>query len=163
MDNDLIKESLKDFDGVWQRVTGTAPRLPPHPEPWSEEDSLREMIREEDCAAQYAASLARLFQSDSRAVLMRHAGEAKRHARRLRAEYFIRTGLTAPQTYGCQGVTGKLASLRDALLQEDRRAAMYDSAAEHTERAELRHLYKLFAGDARRHGRESRGLLVECF
>ena len=162
MDESFIKESLTGFDAVWKRVTGgheTADKA----EVYSEEDILKELIQDENCAAQYASSLARMFQGDGRAVLLRHAADAKRHSRRLRAEYFIRTGVSYSQENNCQGVSGKLSSLRQALLQAGLRAEKYDFAAEHTSSLELRQAYQAFAADTRRCAQETRALLIESF
>ena len=161
MDDDLIKDSLTGFDDVWKRVTGG--QTPPQEAVYSEESTLSDLIHSEVCAARYAAALARMFQGDSRAVLQRHAADAKRHARRLRAEYFIRTGVTLGPADNCQGVSGKLASLRTALLQADERTTQYEQAAERTDSPELRQVYQTFAADARRHTQETRALLIESF
>lgn len=160
MDDDLIKDSLTGFDDVWKRVTGSSAPLS---EAYSEETMLRELIHSETCAAQYAAALARMFQGDGRAVLVRHAADAKRHGRRLRAEYYIRTGVSPAPMDNCQGVSGKLASLRSALLDADALAERYDHAGSHTDSEELRQVYQTFAADARRRAQETRALLIENF
>ena len=161
MDNDWIKQSLAGFDTVWQRVAGD--HGPPHEEVYSEENVLRKLIHSEICAARQASSLARMFQGDGRAILLRHAADAKRHIRRLRAEYFIHTGICPDRDSDCQEPCGKLASLRAALFQTNERADMYTQAAKQTESAELRQMYETFACDAMRHAREIRALLIESF
>ena len=162
MDENLIKDSLTGFDAVWTRVTGMG-QTPPAETVYSEDETLKQLIYDEICAAQCAAALARMFQGDGRAVLLRHAADAKRRSRRLRAEYFIRTGLTCEPPDNCRGASGKLASLRAALLQANQRAERYAQAAERSDSPELRQVYRTFAADAIQHAQETRALLIDSF
>ncbi len=164
MDDNRIKDSLAGFNAVWRRVTGTEEARPDGRTPlYDEEDALARFIRDELCAASHTASLARMFQGSRRAVLLRHAAEASRHARHLRAEYFIRTGAMPEPGGGCRRANGKLASLRAILLQDRRMADGYENAAYAAGSAELRQLYQTFAADARRQAQEIRILLIESF
>lgn len=160
---ELIKESLEGFDGVWQRVTGRDGPPADRTGAYDEEDALLRLIHQEACAAVYAGSLAKMLQGDGRALLLRHAAEAKRHLRRLRAEYFIATGVADGGNEDCRSVTGKLASLRTAFLQAEELAAQYDSAAAHTSCPALREVFAAFADETRRRARETRSLLIESF
>ena len=162
--DDLIKESLAGFDAVWQRVTGrdeTGDRPPERTYP--PEGPLPDLIRDELCAAACTAALARMFQGSGRALLLRHAADAKRHLRRLRAEYFIATGQTGCSGGDCRTVAGKLTSLRQLFLQAVRMAGRYEQAAACTDGAELRQALDAFAADERRRAQETRSLLVELF
>ncbi len=161
MDN-IIKESLTGFEDVWQRVTGRDTPQPPE-SAYSQEDSLLLLIHEEICAAAGATALARMFQGDGRALLLRHAADAKRHLRRLRAEYFITTGLTAASNGDCRAVGGKLASLRDAFLAAGQLAGRYEMAAGQTDCPELAEAFGAFAADERRRAQELRALLIDSF
>lgn len=165
MDDDMIKESLDSFPAVWQRVTcreSIAAGQPPAPA-FDEDEALRIFLHDETCTANSAASLSRQFQGDGRAMLQRHAADAKRRLRRLRAEYFIRTGATPPALDDCPGVTGKMASLRAMFLRSNDIAERYAQAAEQTGSPELRELYGAFAADERRCAQELRALLIESF
>lgn len=160
--DEMIKDSLDGFDSVWQRVTGRADTTQ-QPHTYSQEDALLGLIHDETCAAFYASSLARMFQGDGRTLLLRHAADAKRHLRRLRAEYFITTGVTSGTNEDCRSVTGKLASLRSAFLQAAELAERYEACAGQSENAELREVFTAFAADERRHAQEIRALLIESF
>ena len=166
MDDDMIKDSLEGFDAVWQRVTcrdetAAAPQIAAPA--FSEEETLRGFIVDETCAQVYAAGLARAFQGEGRTILQRLAGDAKRRARRLRAEYFIRTGAMPPSGGDCPDTMGRLASLRAMLLQAEDMTARYTQAAERTAGPELHELYQIYAAEQRRRAQEVRALLIESF
>lgn len=172
MMDDILKDGLGDFDAVWQRVTGqcagAGPQPPTHPavpggNPRPLEDTLLGLIHDETCAALSAASLARSFQADGRAVLQRLAAGSRRRLRRLRAEYFIATGVAAGSNEDCRGTAGKLASLRAIYLQERDLATRYAEASEREDCAELAEAFAAFAQEARRGAREARALLIDCF
>lgn len=164
--DETIKESLAGFEGLWARVAGQGQnsRRGETPAPaFSEEEALRGFISAEQCAAAFDSALARMFQGGGRAALLSHAAGAKRRARRLAAEYFIRTGVTCAPAGGCSQVGGKLASLRDAMLRERRSAADYARAAVRTASPELAALYRSYAAEAETNARETRALLVDSF
>lgn len=171
MMDDILKDGLDGFDAVWQRVTGqstqTGPLPPTHPAgPGGTrplEDALLGLIHDETCAALSAASLARSFQADGRAVLQRLAAGSRRRLRRLRAEYFIATGVAAGSNEDCRGTAGKLASLRAVYLQERDLAARYGEASEREDCPELAEAFAAFAQEARQGAREARALLIDCF
>lgn len=152
-----ITACLAGFEHLWQRVSGNTPSAR------SEDRTLQHLIREECCVAGYYTALARMFQGSGRAQLLNQAGEARRHARRLRAEYFILTGLSCDAPKDCPSVSGKLASLRSALTTEQNLAAAYAQAAEATECPVLREAYRCFAQEASGRAAANRTLLLECF
>lgn len=154
--NESILKSLAGFDSVWRRVTGEDTLF-------SEEETLKGFIRDELGAAAFYTSLARMFQGTGRTLLLSHAGDAKRHVRRLRAEYFIRTGLSYAPSDGGRGVGGKLASLRQALERENSLALAYEKAAAQTASPELREVYEAFSADAKAHAQSNRALLIDSF
>lgn len=164
--DEMINESLAGFDSVWQRVTGKndcEAENCPAAGTYSEEDTLLGLIHDETCAAFQSTALARMFQGDGRATLMRHANQAKRHLRRLRAEYFIATGITGGSNEDCRAVNGKLASLRSLFLQAGELAERYEKAADQTESEALREVFLTFAADERHRAQEIRALLIESF
>lgn len=168
MDDALIQESLAGFDSVWQRVArrGDGPETPNTPvgaKTYSQEDALLGFIHEETCAAASASSLARMFQGDGRAVLQRQAVAAQRHLRRLRAEYFILTGVTCGANEDCRSTNGKLASLRSFYLQACELAERYTQAAEKAGDEALQGIFLAFAEDEHRHAQEARSLLIDNF
>lgn len=161
--DEMLKESLDGFDDLWQRVSGGTKTPPERADTYSLEDTLLALIHDETCAAVYSGALARLFPGDDRAVLRRHADEARRHMRRLRAEYFIATGVTAGSNEDCRALDGRLPALRTALLQADEMAERYENASKREEWAPLRELFAAFAADERRRARELRSLIIGKF
>ena len=162
--DEMINESLAGFDSVWQRVTAKHDcplESCPAAGTYSEEDTLLGLIHDETCAAVQSTALARMFQSDGRAMLTGHANQAKRHLKRLRAEYFIATGITGGSNEDCRAVNGKLASLRSLFLQAGDLAERYEKAAEQTESETLREVFLTFAADAHHRAQELRALLIE--
>ena len=164
--DESIRESLAGFDAVWQRVAGldsTPERTPDRQRADPLEDHLAHFIHEETCAAVWAAALARLFGGEARTVLLRQAADARRHLKRLRAEYFIAAGVPAGGNQDCRDISGKLASLRTVYLQARDRAADYEEQAERAPSPELREMFAAFAGDEARHAREARRLILASF
>ena len=166
--DEMIKDSLEGFDTLWQRVTGrdaaqAEPDAVPDKRTYSQEDTLLGLIHDETCAALGASSLARMLQGDGRAVFLRHAADAKRHLRRLRAEYFITTGVTGGSNEDCRNTAGKLAAMRALFLQAEELAGRYEKAAEMADSAQLREVYLAFAEDVHRRAQETRSLLIESF
>ena len=155
-----IMESLAGFDAVWRRVTAPGPA--DREDDAGGPEGLTAFIRDETCAAVWAAALARQFTGDKRAVLLRQAADARRHLRRLRAELFIATGSQAGAVPDCRDISGKLACLRRLYLCARDRAGAYGRAAEHAD-GELGTMYAAFAGEDRRHAAEARALLLDCF
>ncbi len=162
--DEMLKESLDGFDSLWQRVTRRPENAPPPPPgAGSQEDVLLGLIHEETCAAAYAAALARMFSGDSRAMLQKHAAGAKHHLRRLRAEYYIATGVSGGTNEDCRALAGKLPGLRAVLLQARDLADRYERAADRADSPELKEALLAFAADERRQARELRSLLIESF
>lgn len=162
--DDMLKESLDGFESLWQRVScRSEDALDTGTDTYSLEDTLLGLIHDETCAMTYASALARSFQGDSRAVLQRHASQARRHLRRLRAEYFIATGVTGGKNEDCRALGGRLPALRTVLLQARDMARRYEQAAERTDCPELREAFTAFAADERRRAQELRSLVIESF
>ena len=161
--DDMLTESLAGFDAVWQRVTGregpAAAPAAPVPRP----DTLLDLMRAEVCAAACASALARSFPAGGRAVLLRHAADARRHLRRLQAEYFIAAGVQGVPGGDCPAPAGKLAALRALFLQAEDMAGRYGQAAAQTDCDALQQALSAFAADERCRAQELRALLVESF
>lgn len=149
---------LAGFEALWQRVSGKTPE-----KHIAEEDRLPGLIREECCLAAFYTALARMFQNPGRAQLMSQAADAKRRSRRLRAEYFILTGLTCDAPRDCPGTGGKLASLRAALEKEQRLTEAYAEAADKAACPMLKEVYRCFAQETAAHAQANRALLLDCF
>ncbi len=174
MMDDILKGSLSDFDAVWQRVTGqggddddrntpvcdrpAGPEKAPVPE-----DALLLLIHDETCAGACAAALSRSFPADGRAVLQRIAAGSQRRLRRLRAEWFIATGVAGGGNEDCGRPAEKLASLRAIYLQLRTLAERYDAASDKTPDPDLRDALAAFADQARCAAREARALLIDSF
>ncbi len=161
--DEMLKESLDGFDTLWQRVSGGEKKPPESAGTTSLEDTLLALIHDEKCAGAASAALTRLFQGDDRAVLLRHNHEARRHMRRLRAEYFIATGVTAGSNEDCRATDGKLPALRTALMQATEMAGRYENASRHEDWSDLRELFAAFAADEHRRARELRSLIIGSF
>lgn len=157
-----ILQCLEDFDRLWQRVTAVS-SAPPPTAGTDENQRLQSFLAAELCSAAYYTNLAKMFQGQGRQLLLSHAAEEKAHARRLRAEYFIRTGQSALPGGNCESVSGKLASLRSIYFRELEAAAAYREAAEGCTNEDLASLYHSFAQDEERHAQENRELLLDCF
>ena len=156
MDDQEITAALDGFDDVWQRV-GSAQAAS------AEEQTLRSFIDDETCDAAFYIALSHMFQGAGKALLLAHAADEKSHARRLRAEYFIRTGVTYAPGGACEPVSGKLSSLRIALQHELAGASAYRKAAAQTSSPELREVYLRHAADEDRHAQEDRALILDSF
>ena len=165
--DDLIKESMDGFDQLWQRVTGGPQQTQEHPpaqeRTYDWEDVLLGFIHEETCASLLSASLARMSQGDARAALARHAGEAKKRLRRLRAEHFIAAGVEDGGNEQCRAPEGRLASLRGLYLQAQDLAVRYEQAAGDIADPVLGEVLSAFADANRRRAQELRALLVASF
>ncbi len=165
MDDELLRESLAGFDALWRRVTGQEEDRPDDNTPEDGrplEGALPRLISEEACAAAQTAALARLYQGESRSLLTRLSAEARRHLRRLRAEYYILTGADAGTAADCRPAGGKLASLRQIYLRAERLALLYERAAGLADGPARDALGEL-AEDERRAARQLRALLVASF
>ena len=164
--DDLIRESMDGFQDVWRRVTGKpdpADETPVPPPAAAGADPLLAFIEEEANAAWESGTLARMFQGEARAVLTRHSAEGKRRLRRLRAEYFIASGRTAPEDGRRPMPAGKLDCLRELYLGACGLADRYEKAAGRTTDPALREMYTAFAADSRRRAGELRALLIANF
>lgn len=164
--DDMIKESLDGFPDLWKRVS-CQPQSPPEQEAkadtYSQEDTLLGLIHDETCTGVYAAALARMCPADGRAVLQRHAAQARRHLRRLRAEYFLATGVTGGCNEDCRAMGDKLPALRAEFLRAGDMAERYEQAAERADSPELRDVFTSFAADERCRARELRSLVIGSF
>ena len=149
---------LAGFESLWQRVTEkTSPSV------FSEEKALQRFICQELCTAQNYAVLARMFQSHSRTLLAAHCTDAKRRARRLQAEYFIRTGLRCERPQNCEYPAERLASLRNLLQSEQELSDGYRRAALNTQCPILKELYTRFSAETAERAKAIRALLLNCF
>lgn len=149
---------LAGFESLWQRVTIGA-----EPAPISEEDTLQRFIRQELCAARSYAALSRMFQNHRRTLLAAHCSDTKRRARRLQAEFFIRTGLRCESTAPCAAPKEKLATLRHMLQSEQELSEGYAGAAARTQCPVLRELYSRFSLETAERAKAIRALLLDCF
>lgn len=149
---DSVRTSLSKFDGVWQRVTGTQNGSP-----------LRELIRNELCTASYDAILARRVTGRARAALSAQAASARRRARRLRAELFIRSGEVYAPSERCDVPEAKqLPALRAAFERSTAAAAAYEKAAA-TADGELAAMTEAFAAERSAEAQTLRALITEFF
>lgn len=160
-----IMESIAGFDALWQRVTGREePARGDAPDKtYALADALRHLIREQACAAAGAAALSRLMQGEGRAVLARQAAEGRRQLRRLQAEHYILTGVTAGPAGDCPPPADRLSSLREAFLRAGQLAELYGQTAHLADCPELAQTLDGFAAAEQGRARQLRALLVEHF
>lgn len=149
---------LAGFESLWQRVTEKMPTSV-----FSEEKALQRFICQELCTARNYAALSRMFQSHSRMLLSTHCNDAKRRARRLQAEYFIRTGLRCEAPQSCGHPAERLASLRNLLQSEQELSDEYGKAALNTQCPILEELYTRFSAETAERTKAIRALLLNCF
>lgn len=161
--DDLIRESMDGFDEVWRRVTGK-PGTGCAGRTYATEDILAPLIAGEAGTAYQSAALARACQGRARQVLSRHANRAKVRLRRLRAEYFIAAGVTAPETAPATPAgEGPRTALRRLWLDAAALADRYEKAAGEAKDAALKEVLDAFAGESRTRARELRALLTATF
>lgn len=153
-----LYSSLNAFPELWKRVTEMPPK-----NTFSNEATLEHFIREEYCTSQFYASLAYMFPNKSRTELISRSNDAKRRLRRLRAEYFIRTGVTLTPSDKCPAVTGKLASLRSVMARQRETAAEYERASSMTDCPILRELFRTYGKELSAAAALDRALLIENF
>lgn len=151
-------ECLAGFESLWQRV-----RERTAPVSFSEDETLLHLIRQEICAARGYTALTRMFQNHSRTLLAAHGADARRRARRLQAEYFIRTGLRCDSSADCGHPGEKLASLRHLFQREQELSAAYEKAAMQTRCPVLKELYTRFSAETGDRAKALRALLLDCF
>lgn len=150
--DDSVLASLRSFDGVWGRVTGSGGG--------SESHSLREIT---DMAARLAEQYAALARRCPREAqrLTRLSRETGALLRRLTAENFLLTGEAYVPASACAVIHGSLAGLRGAYLASCELAeALSDSAAGYCG-ALRRTLERLSAGERCR-SREVRELILRA-
>ena len=161
--DDLIRESMDGFDEVWQRVTGKPGTGCPG-KTYASEDILAALIAGEACTAQKSAALSRACQGQARQVLARHANRANARLRRLRAEYFIAAGMTAPDPGPCPTpAEGRQDALRRLYLDALALADRYEKAAGEADDAALQEVLTALAQENKLWARELRALLVGSF
>lgn len=154
--------TLDDLTAVWLRVRGH--RMPPEKTEAPDEDArLLRFIGEAYGSMTLYTALAKMFPSAGRSLLLGQAQECKNRCRSLRAEYFIRTGISCNPNEPCPLPGGKLFSLRAALYRAEEQADAFRHAARKAQSETLRALYLRFAEQAERHARDDRALLLECF
>lgn len=153
---------MAGFNALWQRVTQNTPQsiCPPT---LSEDEQLHELICREFCAVKGYTALTRMFSTRSRTLLIAHGNDAKRRARRLHGEYFIRTGLRCRCEKDCPFPDGKLPSLRSLLRYEQDLSDDYRAAAERTRCPILKDLYGRFSDETAERAKALRALLLDCF
>jgi rubrerythrin len=151
------------FDAVWQRVIPEmAANIPKQPRPdqhtaAKEADTLRDMMADEACDAQFYSTLACMLavrcSGNTSQMLSRISADERCHLKRLRARYFILTGETYTPPNTCPVIYSVGDALRRKYSGEKEGAAAYRTAAEETADAELRDTYLALSADEARHSK----------
>ena len=155
------QSALEGFDSVWTRVAGRTEARPLRTEPLKT-PALAELAAEAGRAAMYDRALALCFRGESRSLLQRHARQAERRARRLRAEAFLADGVRRIGAESCPRPDGALDGLRSAMLRDGAAAKTYAGAAE-AAGGELRAVLSAFAEETEAAAAEKRRLILRCF
>lgn len=154
--SESLGKSLSGFDGVWQRVTATK-------DSFSDEAALQGFIQDTWQLSQQYTSLARHFSGSGHTTLSTHAAQCAAQAKRLRAEYFILTGQAYAPAPVQEAPGGRLARLRQQLIEAQALAVRYETAAGQTKHEPLSSLYAAFADQLRITAQEDRALLLHAF
>ena len=157
MDDAKIRESLSEFQSVWERVAGSdAAFSAPDREAPGEGERLRAFMRSAANAAALYASLARRVRGAA-PVLSRLAGAERAQLHALRLEYYLLTGeIFRPETHLPERA-GLLDELRRAWQAEGSSERSYLHAAEVST---LGALYRAHARNERGHAQTLRELIA---
>lgn len=163
--NETIRETIRGFDGVWQRVTSQGDRGAscPGDQQDTSERTLRRLIREEQQAAHDDMCLARRLRGMPRMTLSTLADQARCRARSLKAEYFLDEGSCfEPETEDAPEGSC-LCALREAYGRSCRLAEQYQAAAQKEESCALRALYRQGETENQRAAQTLRCMIVNSF
>lgn len=134
MDENII-EGLRNFDSVWQRVSGhSCPEV-------RAAKGLEDFIRSSgDSAALYSA-LAKKSGGEQSARLAAMAGAERKLLNSMQLEYFLRSGDTLPLAAAAPAPGNTLSALREEYIRQKELIRELEEAAEAADE-ELRGLYK---------------------
>lgn len=149
MDDTSIKDSLRGFEGVWERVGGVSPDTPDAEADTAlgEGERLRAFLLSAGNAAALYMGLARRFKGAA-PVLTQLAAEEREHARALALEYYLLTGDSFSPATTEPEIGGLLSALRRAWQAEGRSEQAYLRAASVST---LGALYRAHAANEHRH------------
>lgn len=157
--NREIRESLKNFDRVWQRVSGADGGAALPPAEGNEADRLRRFVLDASGAGEYYRLMARRTKGGAQKQLLAMAAEERKMLGRLQMEYFLLTGDTlTPKTPG-PSREGLLSQLRRCYMNEGLVARAAAAAARNCSRETLAALYRENAGLAAAHQQSLYGLI----
>lgn len=157
MDERSIKESLRDFQSVWERVALSAGASPvPSGEIPGEGERLRAFLLSASNAAALYTALAHRFRGAA-PVLTRLAAQERAQLHALRLEYYLLTGEIFTHDAPTPAPDGLLGQLRRAWQAEGRSEQSYLRAAEVSV---LGALYRAHAQNERRHAQLLRELIA---
>ncbi|MGN1002035.1 MAG: hypothetical protein ACI4PC_04615, partial [Oscillospiraceae bacterium] len=159
--NKEIISTLKNFDEVWERVSGTPAgrEKPVPPTEEGEADDLRRLIRDTAAAAGTYRDLASRTRGVHAKTLLTLAAEKRRSLSRLQMEYFLLTGDTLALPGQRQDREGFLSRLRRCYRNEGLLHRACLAAAQRTENEPLRALHRENAALAAAHQRSLRAMI----
>lgn len=184
MDNSDYGIDRAAFDAVWQRILTDKPGAAVTPKasgeanasgepfdglvktaPVSEGDlkRMREFMDDEAGDAITYAELAGMCSGCCRQTLLKMSADEKKHLKKLRAQYFIRTGKTYTPPGCCPLIRTFGETLRLKYTGELEGSQSYRSASGETRDGELAALYATFAEDEKRHHQLIGGLIEGLF
>ena len=138
-----IKQTLRQFEKVWPRVTGREDAPPSAPPKKSAADTLAEMIGAEAAAEQRYLCMAQRSMGANAAALRRLAAGSRGLVKKLQAEYYLRTGDSRPAPRRAQEKCRALGeTLRLAWLSAGSAEGAYRAAVGRADDDSLRELFR---------------------
>ena len=161
--NDIVRDVLAGFDGVWKRVSGSMPGAAP-PQEKSEPVPLARLAADAAAIAAYDRALAQRFHSGTRAMLLARTQQSRNVCSRLEAEIFLRSG-ERPRIKAAPPVLPRddMAALRQSMLADEAAALSFDAAAEREHETELAALLRDYARRSRGAAAEKRAWILRSF
>lgn len=161
MDQEIVN-SLKNFDRVWERVSGTSSDGLVKPAPVTEEGDaahLRRFISDAAAAAEDYRGLAQRTKGIHAKTLMTMAAEERKSLGRLQMEYYLLTGDTLVLQKRKPPQEGVLSRLRRCYMNEEllHRACM--AASQQTDSGQLKALHRENAALAASHQKSLRAMI----
>ena len=172
MDPGDLNNYKDKFDAVWRRVmsesaksnpqySATRPNAPDAE--LAQAARLRKFMDDEANDAQLYGLLASMFSGRARGTLCSIAANERYHLKKLRTQYFIRTGKTYRPPRACPFIRSAPETLRLKVMDEAEGARAYQNAANETGYDDLAETYRRLASDEMRHAQMLSDIIESLF
>lgn len=157
------------FDAVWRRVkleSAVLTPAPAKPDRYTEDEEaarLLELMTQEACDARFYGALAARCSGSMRRALSRLSAEEFCHLKRLRAQYFIRTGQSYAPPNTCPVIYSVPDALRRRYAVEKDGAETYEAEAENARDESLKDTYLALSKEEARHRRILEHMIESLF